>query len=198
MASSCFSGSSFPSSQPTALEVLPLAPDASGMPLNHICNILGAKLNHCLTEIILQTSGKAKAASACNQGAGRTGGAGCNCLSKPVRDPHFLTEGTGAEAMWLHSSQWGMRRSGNAWRLDRSTRPLHLLSSAEPSMMTHSQHREATVLAHTALLQPACIEECDHLLHLGHRVGISHFSRLPCALPAISNGLIVCLQADII
>lgn len=74
VASSCFSGSSFPSSQPTALEVLPLAPDASGMPLNHICNILGAKLNHCLTEIILQTSGKAKAASACNRGqAGQAG-----------------------------------------------------------------------------------------------------------------------------
>lgn len=91
---------------------------------NSHCNIPAARLNHCLTEPILQTSGKAKAASACNRGAGSTGGAGCNCLFKPVRDPHFLTEGTGAEAMRLRPSQWGMRRSVNAWRLSRSTGPL--------------------------------------------------------------------------
>lgn len=65
-------------------------------------------------------------------------------------------------------------------------------------MMTHSQHGGATVFSHTTLLQPAYIEECDCLLRLGHRVGILHFSRLPCVLPAISNGLIVCLQADAI
>lgn len=58
-------------------------------PKSH-CNIPAARLNHCLTEPILQTSGKAKAASACNRGAGSTGGAGCNCLFKPVRDPRFL------------------------------------------------------------------------------------------------------------
>lgn len=162
-------------------------------PKSH-CNISAARLNHCLTEPILQTSGKAKAASACNQGAGRPGGAGCNCLFKPMRDPHFLTEGTGAEAMRLRSSQWGMRRMPGGW----AGAPGPSLSSAEPSMMTHSQHGGATIFSHTTLLQPAYIEECDCLLRLGHRIGILHFSRLLYVLPAISNGLIVCLQADTI
>lgn len=71
-----------------------------------MCQVVVAKLSQGLTDVILQTPGKVRAASVCSQGAGQ---ASLNCpLLKPVRTIIFKLG-----RLELHYSYWGMNRWGN-------------------------------------------------------------------------------------